>query len=463
VDEAHARGLYVLFDVVLHHAGDVFEYAGLGPSAPWSDTPRPVRWRDSDGLGRRDWPAVEGVPDPLADSVVWPEELHRNEYFRRQGKGGEAGGDFESLKGFATGFTRDGRYPVRDTLIRACQYLVARFDVDGFRIDTLKYIEREFAQAFGNAMREYALSIGKKNFFTFGEVYDDEEKIARFIGRNTADVGDLVGVDAALDFPLFFRLPGVAKGLAAPAEVVEVFRRRKEVEREVLSSHGEAGRYFVTFLDNHDQHARFRFAPGGGPSPFDPQVALGVGLLMALQGIPCLYYGTEQGLCGAGDSDACVREALWGKPSAFDPGQPFYRAIAEVARVRASEPALRYGRQYFRPISGDGVRFGISGAAPGVLAFSRILNDREVVVAANTHTHEPWTGFVIVDAGLNPVGTPFVVLNGPGGGAATPIGESAAAEVMEVDGTRTHGAVRTLRVALKPMELQILGKPKPVD
>ena len=75
---------------------------------------------------------------------------------------------------------------MRTSLIHAYQYLIAKYDVDGYRIDTLKYIEPAFAQTFGNAIREYALSLGKKNFFTFGEVYDSEEKIAHFIGRERA-------------------------------------------------------------------------------------------------------------------------------------------------------------------------------------------------------------------------------------------------------------------------------------
>ena len=43
-----------------------------------------------------------------------------------------------------------------------------------------------------------------KNFFTFGEVWtaNSEPAISNFIGRNTNDGGDLVGVDAALDYPL---------------------------------------------------------------------------------------------------------------------------------------------------------------------------------------------------------------------------------------------------------------------
>jgi glycosidase len=53
VDEAHALGLYVIFDIVLHHAGDVFEYVPSGNGATqgmgsieWSDSVVPVRWRD---------------------------------------------------------------------------------------------------------------------------------------------------------------------------------------------------------------------------------------------------------------------------------------------------------------------------------------------------------------------------------------------------------------------------------
>src|SRR5436309_5837866 len=90
-------------------------------------------------------------------------------------------------------------------LIRAYQYVIARYDVDGFRIDTLRYLKGDLARLFGNSIREFALSIGKKNFFTFGEVLDGtaEEDIARFIGRATTDGSDLVGVDAALDYPLF--------------------------------------------------------------------------------------------------------------------------------------------------------------------------------------------------------------------------------------------------------------------
>src|SRR5689334_4007874 len=131
-------------------------------------------------------------------------------------------------------------------------------------------------------MREYALEIGKRNFFTFGEVYDNEEKIAAFIGRNVTQAGDLVGVDAALDFPLFYRLPSVAKGLTPPTDIAGIYDLRKRVEQDVISSHGEAGRYFVTFLDNHDQTTRLRFVDHADPERYDGQVFLALACLFGL-------------------------------------------------------------------------------------------------------------------------------------------------------------------------------------
>lgn len=156
------------FDIVLNHAGDVFGYKGFGSSAPPSGDPRPIEWRDETGRARPDFPVIELIPDAQRkpDGLVWPKELQRNDFFRRKGKGGEAGGDFESLKEFVTDVREGPIFPVRNAMILAYQYAIARYDVDGFRIDTLKFIERDFAQTFGNAIREYGLSIGKKNFFT---------------------------------------------------------------------------------------------------------------------------------------------------------------------------------------------------------------------------------------------------------------------------------------------------------
>jgi glycosidase len=467
VDAAHSEGLYVIFDIVLNHIGNAFLYQcdatdercqqTGGNQASFHASPQPVLWRDADGVPRHGATPIEDIRDPSRDAFVWPEELQANDFFRRQGlpaAGDETVGDFGSLRQMRT-----DNVTLKPLLIRAYQYVIARFDVDGFRIDTLKYLKGDLPRLFGNAMREFALSVGKKNFFTFGEVFDTEEKIANFIGRNTRDRSELVGVDAALDFPLLFTLPRVIKGFASPATVSAMYEHRKSVERDILSSHGDATRFFVTFLDNHDIKERIRYVSPDDEHKFDPQVTAALACLFGLQGIPCVYYGTEQGLHGKG-TDEAVREALWGGPG-FDETNPFYTAISAIATVRRQRPALRYGRQYFRPVSGDGRRFGVSTFSGGVMAFSRILDDQEIVVAANAGATNV-TVEVIIDQGLSRPGDVYRILFANQGEPVEPgpviRHEAGTVEVHEVDGTLGTGPLHAIHVTLRPMEAQIIGR-----
>ena len=151
-------------------------------------------------------------------------------------------------------------------------------------------------------------------------------------------------------------------------------------------------------------------------------------VLLTSMGIPCLYYGFEQGFDGGGSgekqSDTFVREAMfggnWGPfgtgkiddaaggegrgPHFFDEQHPIYRQIAAVADARAKEPALRYGRQYFRK-TGHAPDALCDCAAPGEpFAYARVLDVTEIVVAANPG-HDPRDVCVEVDALLNPPGT----------------------------------------------------------
>ena len=441
VDAAHARGLHVILDIVLNHASRVFDYviggearavvADQGVMDAALGAEPAVRWLNGLGFPRADW--ENGFPPGTAfsaDDAVYPEELRSHVFFRRRGSkltdgvprdsGGQVlpgtfvRGDFDTMRQLVVEYDATapgqeavrsalGRNPVLSVLVQSHSYLVARYGFDGFRIDTVKYVHPQMIEYFGNAMREFALSIGKKNFFTFAEVYDDESAIAAFVGRNTSESGSF-GVDAALDFPLFYSLPNVAKGMAPVETLRHVFEGRKAAEKELLSTHGEAGRYFVSFLGNHDQKQRFNH-PASNPD----QITLGYALMFGLQGIPSVYYGDEQGLDGTKDangnpdltSNESSREALWGKPGGFDANAPVFLAIRDLSRGRREHPALRYGRLYFREVSGNGRDFGHSGGLGGVVAFSRILSDAEVLVVANTHTTDRFTGFVLVDADLN--------------------------------------------------------------
>src|SRR6266404_6884693 len=186
VDAAHAAGLYVIFDIVLNHTGDVFAYDGNSQTI-FHTAAQVVQWRNENGIAQPQFPDIATIPNSPLDALVWPSELHQNQFFRRQGEadpnGDDTVGDFSSLKQMLTADPDLQRF-----LIRAYQYVIARSDIDGFRIDTLRYLQGGLPRLFGNSIREFALSIGKKNFFTYGEVLDGnaEQDIARFIGRNTS-------------------------------------------------------------------------------------------------------------------------------------------------------------------------------------------------------------------------------------------------------------------------------------
>ncbi len=400
--EVHARGMYLILDVVINHTGDVWSYPGGVPYYYDHGRRFPFgAWRELD--------AARGLQ---RDDAVWPRELQDPELFKRKGEirnwwdPVEArDGDFLSLKELDLENPR-----TLDTLIRVWKYWIAAADIDGFRIDTVKHMESSVTAIFCNAIREYAERIGKQNFFIFGEIVADDATIQQYIGRNSRIPGTrerFPSLDAALDFPLYFSLEEVIKGFADAA----VLRERYDAFRDRYADHGEAGRYFVTFVDNHDQMARpyRRFMHA---NPFPAQAVQAMTFLLTGQGVPCIYYGTEQGFDGGGPTDAWVRECMfggrWGAFEStghhfFDPGHEIYQGIARIAEIRAREPALRYGRQYFREISADGVDFACPGAG-GTLAWSRILDTQELLIALNRDAGQRGD-FITVDSRLSAPGT----------------------------------------------------------
>jgi glycosidase len=399
---AHQRGMYVILDVVFNHTGDVWSYPDNNPYYFYQDQVFPFgEWREAD--------PAEGLQK---DDAVWPQELQTPDAFKRRGEirnwydPVEArDGDFLSLKEL------DLPQPeVLDTLIKVYKYWIANADLDGFRIDTVKHMEHSATAIFCNAIREYAQRIGKHNFFLFGEIVDDDRTIQKYIGRNSRMEHTnerFPALDAALDFPLYFILEDVIKGFASPA----FLRDRYDAFRDFYADHGEAGRYFVTFVDNHDQMARpyRRFMHN---NPYPQQAILAIGYLLMSQGVPCIYYGTEQGFNGAGNDDSYVRECMfggeWGAFESsgahfFNPNHEIYQGIAALTAIRSAQPALRYGRQYFREISGNGTDFGHPLDGHCTLAFSRILDTEEILVVINLD-NQPRNDFVTVDYKLSTPG-----------------------------------------------------------
>ncbi len=130
----------------------------------------------------------------------------------------------------------------------------------------------------------------------------------------------------------------------------------------------------------------------------------------------CIYYGTEQGFSGQG-GDNEMREAMFDKST---PGRNLlntncriYQEIAKIADVMRKTQALRFGRMYYRQISGDGIHFGFPYGYTYTLAFSRLLYGQEVLVAYNV-SDQPRNDCVIVDATFHGTGSMKYLYGGTG-------------------------------------------------
>jgi glycosidase len=411
VREAHQRGMYVILDIVINHTGNNWAYP--------DDGGRPFKpdgcydfgfWR---GRNNEHIPH-DNVKDLGPDDGVWPVELQNPDAYKRRGEIRDlmnAGpdeainGDFFSLKDLDL-----PRPEVMDTIIRIYKYWIAACDFDGFRMDTVGNTEPGAAAAFCNAIREYTRSIGKDNFFIYAEIVAGDEKLQKYTGRNTPidGTGERYPVfSACLDFPLYFVLEEVIKGFKSPAELRDRYERFDHFYRD----YSQAGQYFVTFVDNHDQMARPFKRFMNGVTDWK-QAVLAIGYLLCNMGIPCIYYGTEQGFDGGGDSDFYVREAMFGgKWGAFDttgvhffnPDHPIYQSIARIAKIRSEQPTLRFGREYFRDISGDGQHFGPPIDGHCTLAFSRVLDQEEMLICLNLDMQKR-DDRIAIDANLSPPG-----------------------------------------------------------
>lgn len=394
----------IILDVVINHSGDNWEYQG-GPKS-YSNGQR----FDFGGFRRPDRP----IPTELRNPEWYHRRGHINNFDTRPEN---QLGDIVTLKDYASDDDAIGS-EVINALIKAHAYWIRQADVDGFRVDAVKHMGPVACSRFCSAIREYAYTLGKRGFFLFGEVAQpDDDLYNGYIGQNTSsqDNGNTVffGLDSVLDFRLAEGngnggLRDVLKGFQGPQTLFD----RLEAQRDRALNRGEIGRYLVSFVDNHDSfwQPAGRFA-NGAP---DEQVIAAIGYLLCSLGTACIYYGTEQGFSGHGGDNA-MREAMFDKalPDAnlLNANCRIYREIARIAEVMRANQPLRFGRMYFRQISGDQQHFGFPFGSTYTLAFSRILYPDEVLVAYNV-TDGNRRDSVIVDSELHAPGSSMRFLYG---------------------------------------------------
>ena len=85
----------------------------------------------------------------------------------------------------------------------------------------------------------------------------------------------------------------------------------------------------------------------------------------------------------------------------FNEDNPVYRELAKILEIRQHKITLRRGRQYLRPISGNGEDFGlpqmVGNEIRSVVPWSRLLDKDEMVLAINTDYERSLTVWVNID------------------------------------------------------------------
>lgn len=391
IDRAHDYDMRIFLDIVLHHSGDnwnypegydYYYYKGIEfPFGGWryEDTPIPVELRN---------PALYERKGQIRNFDSYPETRE---------------GDFFNLKAFKNDESKNA-LTIQKILTDIHCYWIREMDIDGFRLDAVKHMGELAVNRFCSTVREYAYSLGKKNFFLFGELVGSDALANNYVGlrEHTAynDQNLYYGLNSILDFQLYFTLEGVIKGKESPEKLIE---RYAGLQKNALDR-GENGAILVTFLDNHDQVGedfKHRFGYEAEPE----QVIAGIAFLLCAVGTPCIYYGTEQGLDGHGKSDRYIRECLFNlndkTTNILNQQSEIYRAISTIARFRNENNVLKFGRMFIRESSIDGLHFHLPECEKCILAFSRILYNQEIVFVFNSSTHETREEYILIDAQLN--------------------------------------------------------------
>ncbi|MFF6784753.1 pullulanase-type alpha-1,6-glucosidase [Streptomyces sp. NPDC012510] len=401
ISKAHAKGMKVFFDVITNHTADVvdydeksYDYLSKGAFPYLTKDGKP--FDDSDYAdGRKNFPTVDRDSFPRTPVVPAAEKntkvpswLNDPTMYHNRGDSTWAGesatyGDFVGLDDLWT-----ERPEVVSGMEKIYEKWVRDFDIDGFRIDTVKHVNMEFWTRWATALDAYAAKKGRDDFFMFGEVYSADTSVTSpYVTRGR--------LDSTLDFPFQDAARSYASQGGSAKRLASVFGDDYRYTTDKANAYEQ-----VTFLGNHDMGRIGTFLQQDDPKASDAELLakdrLANELMFLSRGNPVVYYGDEQGFTGAGgDKDA--RQTMFASKTAdyldddllgtdrthaedaYDTSAPLYRQISALAKLRKANPALADGVQTERHAA-DG---------PGVYAFSRTdaRTGTEFVVAFNNADH----------------------------------------------------------------------------
>ena len=205
---------------------------------------------------------------------------------------------------------------VTDYLLDTVRFWAEQFDIDGLRLDVAYCLDRDFLRS----LRQFANQL-KPEFFLVGETLhgDYNQWINRGMLHSCTNYECYKGLYSSFNSLNLF-------------EIVHSLKRQFGPEPWTLYK----GRHLLCFADNHD-------VPRLASILTNPKhIPLLYGILFAMPGIPCLYYGSEWGVEGqkgrGHEGDYALRPAFE-KPS----WTRLTDKLAVMARVHREHPALYNG------------------------------------------------------------------------------------------------------------------------
>ena len=364
--ELHRRGMYLIQDIVVNHTGNFFDYGleydpqDLSAHVYTNDFSVPVtqpsqfpfNLNNPLDLNERETAIYHWTP-----SISDYNSAHQRLYYQVSGLD-----DLNTTNPV-----------VRKAFRQVYGYWIQEVGVDGFRIDTIIYLEEDFWNDFlynpdpmAPGIDHIARSLGKEDFLTFGEAFvgsppldnSGDKRVATYLGTR-----EKPGVKSMINFPLYFTI-GRVFGQGQPTRHL-TYRLNTSVNSGLYDN----PQLLTNFLDNHDVQ---RFLTGATPASLKQAVML----LMTIPGIPVIYQGTEQLFT---EQRASMFSTGWGSNniSHFDTEQAFFQFTRELTQIRRNNKAFSQG---------DLTVLADSENGPGIFLFCRSLGDEQAVVVFNTAT-----------------------------------------------------------------------------
>ncbi|MCK8059049.1 MULTISPECIES: alpha-amylase family glycosyl hydrolase [unclassified Fusibacter] len=234
VDEAHNRDIKVILDYIVNHTGY---------DSPWINDPQKASWFHE----HKD---ITNWSDPVLIENGWLAGLPDLDQSNPE---------------------------VESYFIENAKWWISETGIDGFRLDTVRHVPKDFWRAFSAGIKE-----DYPDFFLLGEVWSDN---ARYI-----ELYHKEGIDGNTNYSLYAGITAAFSPLSDVRTLINAIQKDTNFERPDLNG---------IFIDNHDNPRFVSVSKENGEAYLKQAMTL----MYSYPAIPVLYYGTEIAMEGGADPD----------------------------------------------------------------------------------------------------------------------------------------------------------------